>query len=61
MAQQTAVEWFFRWVSDNPEATHKEYAEAFEQAKQMEEKQKKDEYLRGYVEGIDSGSSYHPD
>lgn len=32
----TAVEWFFRWVNDNPEATHKEYAEAFKQAKEME-------------------------
>lgn len=30
--KQTAVEWLFRWVNDNPEATHKGYAEAFEQA-----------------------------
>lgn len=35
----TAVEWLFRWVNDNPEATHKEYSEAFEQAKQMEKEQ----------------------
>ena len=32
----TAVEWFFRWFNDNPEATHKDLAEAFEQAKAME-------------------------
>jgi hypothetical protein len=35
----TAVEWFFRWFNDNPEATHKEYAQAFQQAKEMEKQQ----------------------
>ena len=35
----TAVEWFFRWFNDNPEATHKEYAEAFQQAIEMERDQ----------------------
>ena len=35
----TAVEWFFRWFNDNPEATHKEYAEAFQQALKMEKNQ----------------------
>ena len=35
----TAVEWFFRWFNDNPEATHKEYAEAFQQAIGMERDQ----------------------
>ena len=39
MAQQTAVEWFFLWFIDNPQATHKEYLEAFEQAKAMEKEQ----------------------
>ena len=39
MKQLTAVEWLFRWINDNPEATHKEYAEVFEQAKQMEKEQ----------------------
>ena len=37
--KQTAVEWFFKWFNDNPEATHKEYAEAFEQAKEIEKSQ----------------------
>lgn len=54
----TPVEWLFEKVM----ITHPDNLdELLEQAKQMEEKQKKDEYLRGYVEGIDSGSSYHPD
>lgn len=35
----TAVEWFFRWFNDNPEATHKEYSEAFERAKAIEKEQ----------------------
>ena len=37
--KQTAVEWFFRWFNDNPEATHKEYAEAFQEALEMEKQQ----------------------
>ena len=39
MAQQTAVEWFFLWFIDNPQATHKEYLEAFDKAKAMEKEQ----------------------
>ena len=39
MAQQTAVEWFFLWFIDNPQATHKEYLEAFDKAKSMEMEQ----------------------
>lgn len=37
--RETAVEWFFKWFNDNPEATYKEYGDAFEQAKRMEEEQ----------------------
>ena len=58
--KQPAVEWLIEMLIDNKYLT-KDATHLFEQAKQMEEKQKKDEYLRGYVEGIDSGSSYHPD
>jgi len=47
--KQTAVEWFFKWFNDNPEATHKEYAEAFEQAKAMEKEQMIDCYLKADV------------
>lgn len=43
----TAVEWFFRWFNDNLEATHKEYAEAFQQALEMEKQQIKDAYIEG--------------
>jgi hypothetical protein len=42
----TAVEWFFRWFNDNPEATHKEYAQAFQQALEMEKQQIIDAYLQ---------------
>lgn len=45
--KQTAVEWFFRWFNDNPEATHKEYAEAFEQAKAMEKAQITQSFVGG--------------
>ena len=44
----TAVEWFFRWFNDNPEATHKEYAEAFQQAIGMEKQQIIESYERGW-------------
>lgn len=47
MSKQTAVEWFFKWFNDNPEATHKEYAEAFEQAKAIESKNLKDSFVAG--------------
>ena len=33
---QAAVDWFFLWFIDNPQATHKEYLEAFDKAKAME-------------------------
>ena len=39
MAQQTAVEWLYRWYNDNQEATIKECIIAFEQAKAMEKEQ----------------------
>jgi len=39
MAQQTAVEWLYRWYNDNQEATIKECIIAFEQAKEMEKEQ----------------------
>lgn len=48
--KKTAVEWFFKWFNDNPEATHKEYAEAFEQAKTMELAQRIDDYNNGHID-----------
>jgi hypothetical protein len=37
--KQTAVEWLWRWINDNQEATIEQANEAFEQAKQMENEQ----------------------
>jgi len=34
--KQTAVEWLWRWINDNQEATIEEGNKAFEQAKEME-------------------------
>lgn len=53
----TAVEWFFRWFNDNPEATHKEYAEAFQQALEMEKQQ----ILKAYDKGYDDVDVYEPE
>jgi hypothetical protein len=50
----TAVEWFFRWFNDNPEATHKEYAEAFKQALEMEKQQLEKEFERGFTKCADT-------
>lgn len=52
---QTAVDWFFRWFNDNPEATHKEYAKAFEKAKAMFQEQIMDAWRNG-----DNDSMYSP-
>jgi len=50
MAQLTAVDWFFRWMNDNPEATHKECVDAYEQAKQIEKQQTENAYNAGSKE-----------
>jgi len=47
MAQQTAVEWLYRWYNDNQEATIKECIIAFEQAKAME----KEQIMQSYNDG----------
>jgi flagellar assembly factor FliW len=52
MKQQTAVEWLWRWINDNQEATIEEGIKAFEQAKQMEKEQMKEMYLKG-IENYD--------
>lgn len=31
--EQSSIDWFFRWINDNPEATIQEYAEAYKTAK----------------------------
>jgi hypothetical protein len=37
--KQTAVEWLWRWINDNQEATIEQGNKAFEQAKKMEKEQ----------------------
>ena len=39
MKNKTAVEWLWRWINDNQEATIEQANEAFEQAKAMEKDQ----------------------
>ena len=39
MSKQTSVEWFYKWLNDNQEATIQEGNKAFEQAKAMEKEQ----------------------
>jgi hypothetical protein len=47
MSKQTAVEWLWRWINDNQEATIEQGNEAFEQAKAMEKEQIIDAYKYG--------------
>jgi hypothetical protein len=39
MKKQTAIEWLWRWINDNQEATIEQGNKAFEQAKEMEKEQ----------------------
>jgi hypothetical protein len=57
MAQQTAVEWLWRWINDNQKATIKQGNEAFEQAKAMDKEQKMNTFADGFVEGIKTQKS----
>lgn len=61
--KQTAVEFLLSrmWTTDWVNYSREEKIEVIEQAKQLEEQQKREEYLRGYKEGINSGSTYYPD
>jgi hypothetical protein len=46
--KQTAVEWLWRWINDNQEATIEQGNEAFEQAKAMEKEQLREAWNDGY-------------
>ncbi len=66
MAQQTAVDWLWRWINDNQEATIKQGNQAFEQAKAMEKEQIKTahnhgEYFAKYRDCLDdeNGLKYY--
>ena len=45
--KQTAVEWLWRWINDNQEATIEQGNKAFEQAKEMENERIKKSYEKG--------------
>ena len=47
MAQQTAVEWFWRWWMDNAFASFEEAVYAYKQAKSME----KEQIMNAYIDG----------
>jgi hypothetical protein len=49
--KQTAVEWLWRWINDNQEATIEQGNEAFEQAKAMEKEQMNEIHLDGIEQG----------
>ena len=59
----TTVEWLEQEFIklESTIGIHGKMYELLEQAKEMEKKQKKEEYLKGYTEGIESGSRYNPD
>jgi hypothetical protein len=52
--KQTAVEWLWRWMNDNQEATIEEGNKAFEQAKEME----KDQITQAVYDGM--GTNFDP-
>jgi hypothetical protein len=52
MSKQTAVEWFYRWINDNQEATLNEALKAFEQAKAMEKERTLVDYSCGARDAI---------
>ena len=47
--KQTAVEWLYRWINDNQEASIEEAIEAFEKAKEIEKQQIIDAFIDGDV------------
>ncbi len=60
--KQTAVEWLWRWMNDNQEATIEQGNKAFEQAKEMEKQQIKEAYDDGINVGYNSpinGEQYY--
>ena len=55
MKEDTAIEWFYRWINDNPEATIEEGLKAFETAKMIE----KNQIILAFKAGLQS--PYHQD
>jgi hypothetical protein len=47
MAQQTAVEWLWRWIMDNPFGSFEDGVKAYNQAKAMEKEQIMDAFIDG--------------
>ena len=46
--KQTAIEWLWRWINDNQEATIEQGNKAFHQALEME----KEQIIHSYGQGI---------
>ena len=46
--KQTAVEWLWRWINDNQEATIEQGNKAFHQALEME----KEQIIHAYGQGV---------
>jgi hypothetical protein len=48
MSKQTAVEWLWRWMNDNQEATIEQGNKVFEQAKEIEKQQIEEAWNSAY-------------
>ena len=55
MAQQTAVEWFFNWMSTNQYFIGNDLLKAIEEAKAMEKEQR----IKDYNAGFDDAKCNH--
>ena len=51
MKKQTAVEWLYEQFKEGRHHTDKEYEKIFIQAKEMENKQRRESYDNGYING----------
>lgn len=47
--KETAVEWLYKWLNDNQEATIEEGLEAFNKAKSIEKEQHKQTFKSGWL------------
>jgi len=57
MNKQTAIEWLWRWINDNQEATIEQGNKAFEQAKEMEKEQIVNAHLTGLIYPLETEAS----
>lgn len=56
--KQTAVEWLWKWIMDNPFGSFEDGVKAYNQAKQMETECNMNTFEQGYVLGwLDSSNN----